>query len=300
MADRTWTVRINLDALAAEMLALDGNEEKGAWLTGFQVGAAGAPPRDSWPDVKLQGWKFGSAACDEAEAFRQKKSAAGNASASARRRRNGSAQPTRAVAPEKSPTENAEHCSDGVRCAFDDVETAGTDENDVDPADSRTDFERCSKSVREFPEQTSNQPTANSQQQEEEQQPARAARGVARESAERREQAETIYQAYPRHQGKGAALPAILRALDRVPFDQLLEAVQAFAVAVQGWPEQDRQFVPHPATWIREERWNDDRATWRRGEQNGRPRTAWNRLGSVDHLADVPGTERISRNVSIL
>lgn len=297
MADRTWTVRINLDALAAEMLALDGDDEKGAWLTGFQVGAAGARPRDSWPDVKLQGWKFGIAACDEAEAFRQKKSTAGNASASARRRRNGSAQPTRAVAPEKSPTENAEHCSNGVRRVFDDVETAGTSENDVDPGDSRTLFERCSTSVREILEQTSNQPTANSQQQEEQQQPAR---GVARESAERREQAETIYQAYPRHQGKGAALPAILRAMDRVPFDQLLEAVQSFAAAVQGWPEQDRQFVPHPATWIRGERWNDDRATWRRGGQSGRPRTAWNRLGSVDHLADVPGTERISRNVSIL
>lgn len=131
MADRTWTVRVNLDDLGAEMLALDDDAERGAWLTGFQVGAAGAPCRDSWSEARKRGWAFGQAAYIEAEEFRAKKAAAGEASASARRARTGSAQPSR-----------LERRSNTVR----------------------TPFEQRSKPVREFPEHAPNQPTANSQQ----------------------------------------------------------------------------------------------------------------------------------------
>ena len=41
--------------------------------------------------------------------------------------------------------------------------------------------------------------------------------------------AMAIYLAYPRKVGRGAALKAISKALQIVPFDTLLEAVEAYA-----------------------------------------------------------------------
>lgn len=71
--------------------------------------------------------------------------------------------------------------------------------------------------------------------------------------------AEAIYQAYPRKEGKGKALPAIEKALKIAPAEVLLEAVQAFAKAKAG---TDPQFLPHPASWFNARRWEDDRASW--------------------------------------
>ena|SRR3990167_9730208 len=82
------------------------------------------------------------------------------------------------------------------------------------------------------------------------------------------EKVEILYQRYPRKVGKGAAKKAIGRALDKAPYDLLLEAVFAYAVARQG---QDKQFTPHPATWFNEERWMDDRSEWVKSNGNGNP-----------------------------
>jgi hypothetical protein len=131
MADRTWTVRVNLDDLGAEMLALDDDAERGAWLAGFQVGASGAPFRETWSEAKRRGWDFGAAAFAEAEEFRAKKAAAGEASASARRAKTGSAQPVKPTG-NRPPLEQSS--------------------NDV-----RTELEQTA-------EQASNQPSSNSQQ----------------------------------------------------------------------------------------------------------------------------------------
>lgn len=136
MADRTFVVRINLDDLGAQLVALEDDAECGAWLKGFQAGANGAPSRDAWSDAKRLGWSFGVSARDEAEAFRSKKAGAGHASAEARRSRTGSAQPNTART-------LLEHCSNTT------PNTARTE--------PRTHAEQDS-------EQTPNQPTANSQQ----------------------------------------------------------------------------------------------------------------------------------------
>lgn len=78
------------------------------------------------------------------------------------------------------------------------------------------------------------------------------------------EWAEEIYQAYPRKVGKPAALRKIRTALHTLPGPQLLERTQAYAQATAG---SDPQFIPHPATWFYQERFNDDPTTWTR--QNG-------------------------------
>jgi predicted DNA-binding transcriptional regulator len=83
--------------------------------------------------------------------------------------------------------------------------------------------------------------------------------------------AEPIYQAYPKKVGRPAALKAIAKAIQRVQnqpdvpstdaINNLLEKTKAYAKAVEG---SDLQFIPHPATWFNQERYNDDPSTWKR------------------------------------
>lgn len=74
-----------------------------------------------------------------------------------------------------------------------------------------------------------------------------------------KESAETIYQAYPRKVAKKPALAAIRNALKKNAAPFLLEKTKAYAEAIV-WKEP--QFIPHPATWFNEERFNDDPAAW--------------------------------------
>lgn len=67
-------------------------------------------------------------------------------------------------------------------------------------------------------------------------------------------QVETIYQAYPKKKDKGHALKAIRSALDKCPYDKLLEHVKRYAQSVVG---KDQQFIPYPATWFNGLRWED-------------------------------------------
>lgn len=80
-------------------------------------------------------------------------------------------------------------------------------------------------------------------------------------------EAEQIYSAYPRKQGRGAALKAIAAAAKKKPADYLLERTKAYAEAVAKWPSADREFIPHPATWFNQERYEDDPSTWERGKR---------------------------------
>lgn len=73
-----------------------------------------------------------------------------------------------------------------------------------------------------------------------------------------------IYEAYPRKVGPAAALKAISKALKAKPPADLLAATQAYANAVKTWPEPDKCFIPHPATWFNRGSYDDDPATWQR------------------------------------
>lgn len=76
-----------------------------------------------------------------------------------------------------------------------------------------------------------------------------------------------IYDAYPRKVGKQAALAKIRNALlsGRIDPPALLSAVEAYAKFVSEWPEDRRQFIPHPTTWFNQGRWEDDRYFWDKG-----------------------------------
>lgn len=76
-----------------------------------------------------------------------------------------------------------------------------------------------------------------------------------------------LYQSYPRKVGKEAALKAIAKAIKKVPSDQLLKATRDYAAATARWPEDAKQFIPHPATWFNQGRYEDDPKEWERKER---------------------------------
>lgn len=83
-------------------------------------------------------------------------------------------------------------------------------------------------------------------------------------------QAAELFDLYPRKVGRDKALVAIRNALKRVSFDELREAVCAFAKSPAG---NAGEYTPHPATWFGEGRWQDDRKAWERdGGTTGKAR----------------------------
>lgn len=77
---------------------------------------------------------------------------------------------------------------------------------------------------------------------------------------------EEFYEAYPRHVGKGDAqrkFDAIVRA-KKATAQQLVDAARRLA-ADPNLPE--KKFVPHPATWLNQGRWDDEPLPARGGSE---------------------------------
>ena len=68
---------------------------------------------------------------------------------------------------------------------------------------------------------------------------------------------ERLWQAYPRKTGKGAAWAAWQRIRQRPDIETLVSALTAQSRSVK-WTEEDGRFIPHPATWLNQRRWDDD------------------------------------------
>jgi hypothetical protein len=90
-----------------------------------------------------------------------------------------------------------------------------------------------------------------------------------------KDQCECIYRVYPRKVGKKAALEAIKVALRSKPYDELMEAVKAYAESPAG---KRGKFTPHPATWFRQGRYDDDRSEWQRAEDEPGSSTTFTEL----------------------
>lgn len=74
-----------------------------------------------------------------------------------------------------------------------------------------------------------------------------------------KDQADLVYLAYPKKVAKPDALKAIVKALKLLPFEELRNRTKDYARAVEG---MDPQFIPYPATWFNDQRYNDDPSTW--------------------------------------
>ena len=68
-------------------------------------------------------------------------------------------------------------------------------------------------------------------------------------------QFEIFWKEYPRKKEKGDARKAFVKALEKVDFDTLLNAVKVYAKSVQG---VEQRFVKHSATWLNKECWADE------------------------------------------
>ncbi len=68
-----------------------------------------------------------------------------------------------------------------------------------------------------------------------------------------------IYAAYPRKIGRKASEHVIRQAIQAKGFEELLQAVQAFARATT---KVEKRYIPHPATWFRQGRYDDDPGEW--------------------------------------
>ena len=69
-------------------------------------------------------------------------------------------------------------------------------------------------------------------------------------------QAEIIYKTYPKHVAKPPALKAIVKALAKLPFEELLAKTKAYAEHCRR-TDKEQQFIPHPSTWFNGDQFND-------------------------------------------
>lgn len=68
---------------------------------------------------------------------------------------------------------------------------------------------------------------------------------------------DSFWDIYPKRSGKGKARESWLKAVKKEPAQKILDAAKAYSTS-KDLPEY--QFVPMPATWLNQERWNDDLA----------------------------------------
>ena len=89
----------------------------------------------------------------------------------------------------------------------------------------------------------------------------RAAKQSATESTTESNQwdIEAVYEAYPKKVGKPKALISIQKAVEKHGYSLVLDRTKQYARAVT---DKESQYIPHPATWFNQERFNDDPATW--------------------------------------
>jgi hypothetical protein len=89
--------------------------------------------------------------------------------------------------------------------------------------------------------------------------------------------ADTIYAAYPRKVGKQAAIKIIKRlTFNNISPAWLLERTLAYAKATESWSQEDKKYIPHPATWFNRGSYDDDPKEW---ERNSAPASQF----SVSH-----------------
>jgi len=66
-----------------------------------------------------------------------------------------------------------------------------------------------------------------------------------------------FWAAYPRQAGKGDAWAAWQKIAEPVPDVPTLLAAVAAAAKTEQWKRDDKRFIPHPATWLNQRRWED-------------------------------------------
>jgi hypothetical protein len=88
---------------------------------------------------------------------------------------------------------------------------------------------------------------------------------------------------YPKKVGKGAAEKAWGKIRpDKATFDRIISSVQAHRRCEQ-WRKDNGQYIPNPATWLNQKRWEDEVGAAAVGETIGRSYA----LGDIQSMVDV-------------
>ena len=66
---------------------------------------------------------------------------------------------------------------------------------------------------------------------------------------------DQLWEEYPRKVGKAQAKKAFKTASKKINFYDLLPKLEAYVLTLEG---KETQFIPHLATWLNGERWNDE------------------------------------------
>lgn len=66
---------------------------------------------------------------------------------------------------------------------------------------------------------------------------------------------DQLWEEYPRKVGKAQAKKAFKTASKKINFYDLLPKFEAYVLTLEG---KEAQFIPHLATWLNGERWNDE------------------------------------------
>jgi hypothetical protein len=69
---------------------------------------------------------------------------------------------------------------------------------------------------------------------------------------------EIFWRTYPRRVGKGDARKVWLKLRPDVELVQQMLVTLAWQRETEQWMRDDGQYIPHPSTWLRQERWTDE------------------------------------------
>lgn len=85
---------------------------------------------------------------------------------------------------------------------------------------------------------------------------------------------EVFWAVWPRKVAKPAAVKAFERAARRAAPESIVEGARRFAADPNLPGKGEERFIPHPATWLNEDRWNDPALPQRGGRSSGAQRDA--------------------------
>ena len=103
------------------------------------------------------------------------------------------------------------------------------------------------------------------------------------------EEFDEFWKQYPRKVAKGDARKAWMQTAKIRPMLQVLLAALEAQKGQEQWLKDGGQYIPHPATWLRGERWDDEIKIDLGANKNGKP---WHETAS--------GTEDKGRELGIL
>ena len=69
---------------------------------------------------------------------------------------------------------------------------------------------------------------------------------------------DIFWEHYPRHEGKAKARESFLKVIKKgVALNVLIDAIEKHKQSQQ-WQKDGGQYIPHPATWLNQQRWEDE------------------------------------------